>query len=164
MAKNDKDFKDTSLETLLKRAEEADNLEPSVATAAEKKNERDEKARKVFKHLTDIDAEEDVPMNLRAILGGDILAGRAFRRQIGYVLMISVMAIIYVSCRYSCQREIILGRELDKKIEDIEFKVLTANSELTELQKRSYVEEALPDTTLHIMGGRAFTMPVKSAQ
>ncbi len=175
MAKKDKEYKDASLEALLERAEkadaeetaawkaeEADTPRSSQGISAEEKemNARDEKARKVFKHLTDIDAEEDVPMNLRAILGGDILGGRAFRRQIGYVLLLSVMAIIYVGCRYACQREIITGRDLDKKIEDIEFKVLTANSELTELQMRSRIEEALPDTSLHVVGGRAFTMPV----
>ena len=75
----------------------------SVGTKPE--SERDEKARKAFRKLTDLDEEGESGMSLRTILGGDILAGRWFRRQIAYVLLLAVLAIIYVSNRYACQRE-----------------------------------------------------------
>ncbi len=192
MPLNDNKYKNTSLEELLKRAEKADNEEathveddeetssfvppqkkadPQKHTKAasgkksERRKEREEKARQTFKKLTNLDEEgEDTPLNIRTILGGDLLGSTAFRRNIWYMLMVSIMAVAYVSCRYACQREIIKGEELDKQLVDLEFKVLTAASDLTEQRMRKNIEGNLPDTALHVMGGKSFSLPIEKTK
>lgn len=120
-----------------------------TATKREKmESERDRKARKAFRKLTDLDEEGEAGMSLRAILGGDILGGRWFRRQLGYVALLVVLAIIYVSNRYACQREEIRRDDLADTLIDRKYKALTISSRLTEFSMRSNVEENLTDTTL----------------
>lgn len=71
-----------------------------------REDERDRKARKAFLRLTGGDDEQEhISMSLRSILGGDILAARWFRRQILYILFLSLLAIVYVSNRYACQQD-----------------------------------------------------------
>ena len=118
------------------------------SAGTKQESERDEKARKAFRKLTDLDEEGESGMSLRTILGGDILAGRWFRRQIAYVLLLAVLAIIYVSNRYACQREEIRRDDLADTLVDRKFKALTISSRLTEFSMRSNVEENLSDTTL----------------
>lgn len=111
-------------------------------------DERDERAKKALRQLTDISEEGDPDMSLRTILGGDILAGRRFRRQLGYLLLLTCLAIVYVTNRYACQREEIRRDELADTLLDRKYKALTISGQLTEYSMRSRVEENLRDTTL----------------
>ncbi len=124
---------------------------------------RDERARKALRQLINLDEEEnertEERVSLRTILGGDILGSTWFRRQVGYVILIVVLAILYVSNRYACQREEIRREDLADTLTDRKFKVLTISSELTEFSMRSNVEENVPDTTLRTSVESSYYLP-----
>lgn len=168
-----------SLDELLKRATSEATAENTTDTAIEDENsatatkkipsaeeqihnEREERARQAFKQLVDIDDGSNI--SLRSILGGDILGGKTFRKQIWFLLMLTIMAIIYVSNRYACQREEIRRVDLSKELIDKQFKALTISSELTEFSMRSNVEENLVDTTLQISTSSSYYLTADTLQ
>ena len=124
------------------------------------------KAKSDFKNFMadDDDDDESVDMSLRSWLGGDIFGTKKFRRQIWYLLLLTVLAIIYVSNRYSYQREEIRHEDLSKQLVDRKFKALTISSELTEYSMRNAVEENLTDTTLRTSTRSSYYLPVDSAE
>lgn len=130
----------------------------AAATAGTEESEK--RARETLRRLTDIDDESGQRLTLRGILGGDIFSSPSFRRQLWYILMLCVMAIVYVSNRYGCQREIIRGEELREQLIDRKFKALTIAAELTESTMRGNIEESLPDTTLHPSSESVYYLPV----
>lgn len=122
----------------------------------------DERARKAFRQLTDLDEEGDDGerrMSFRTIMGGDVLGSHWFRRQIGYVLLLVALAVLYVSNRYACQREEIRREDLADSLVDRKFKYLTISSELTEFSMRSNVEENVTDTTLRTSVESSYYLP-----
>lgn len=78
--------------------------------------------------------------------------------------MLTIMAIIYVSNRYACQREEIRREDLSKELIDKQFKALTISSELTEFSMRSNVEENLVDTTLQISTSSSYYLTADTLQ
>ncbi len=80
-------------------------------------------------------------MSLRSILGGDILTNDFFRRQMKLLVLLVILAIIYISNRYSCQQEMIEIDQLKKELTDIKYDALTRSSELTEKSRQSHIEE-----------------------
>ncbi len=71
----------------------------------QRRKEREERARETIKRLTDIDDEEEhFTLSMRTLAGGDIFGSRFFHRQIGYLLLLTLLAVIYVTNRYACQR------------------------------------------------------------
>lgn len=91
--------------------------------------------------------EEDAPLSagytLRKILGGDFLTADVMRKQIGVIILIAFMTLIYVSNRYSCQQDIIEIDKLEKDLTDAKYKALASSSELTEMCRESNVLEML---------------------
>ena len=91
--------------------------------------------------------EDEAPQSsnftLRKILGGDILSTRAIRRQIPLFLLITVILFIYVSNRYSCQKNLIEIDRLNKELVDAKYKALASSSELTERCRESHVLDQL---------------------
>ncbi|MGN1353711.1 MAG: FtsL-like putative cell division protein [Alloprevotella sp.] len=112
--------------------------------------QHEEQAKKIFKKLTDIDDEGETTgdLSIKAILGGDFFTRKRFKRQIGMIVLLCVLAIIYVSNRYAYQREEIRRDQLARELNDRKFKALTIAGELTEYSMRSHIEENLPDSTL----------------
>lgn len=127
-----------------------------------KKEDKKERARRAFRHFADED--EDFDISLRSLLGGDIFGSKRFRRQIGYFILLCVLAIIYISNRYAFQREEIRREDLSKQLNDRKFKALTISSELTEYSMRSSVEENLSDTTLRTSTKSSYYLPVDSVE
>lgn len=117
--------------------------------------------------LRELTADEDTPVGesrskitLASILGGDILGGRWFRRQFWYIVMVVAMIIVYVSNRYSCQREMIQSKMLTDTLLDRRYKALTRSSQLKEKTRRSCIEGALTDTTLQTANTPSFNLKV----
>lgn len=90
--------------------------------------------------------------SLRKILGGDILTARIIRRQIWLVILV-VFVIIYISNRYSIQKDLIEIDQLQKELQDAKYKALSSSSQITEKSRESNVLEMLKnnkDSVLHI--------------
>ena len=129
----------------------------------QRRKEREERARETIKRLTDIDDEEEhFTLSMRTLAGGDIFGSRFFHRQIGYLLLLTLLAVIYVTNRYACQREEIEREELCDILSDRQFKAFTAQSELTEYSMQSNIEANLADTTLQANVRPRLLLPVDS--
>ena len=92
-------------------------------------------------------------LSLRKILGGDILTARIIRRQIWLVIMVVFFVIIYISNRYSIQKDLIEIDQLQKELQDAKYKALSSSSQITEKSRESNVLEMLKnnkDSVLHI--------------
>ncbi|MBO4658957.1 MAG: hypothetical protein J5637_04990 [Prevotella sp.] len=90
--------------------------------------------------------------SLRTILGGDILNTQAIRKQIWLFLLITIFAVLYISNRYSCQKQQIEIDRLTKELKTSKYKTLSLSSILTERCRESHVVEMLRannDSTIH---------------
>lgn len=87
--------------------------------------------------------EQSINFTLRKILGGDFLTARMIRQQIGLILLIVFFIIIYISNRYSCDKNLIEIDRLNKELLDAKFKALSSSSELTEKCRESNVLQML---------------------
>lgn len=126
---------------------------PTAAVADETAAAADEevaagKPRSVWRKLS----TEDLPqISLREFLGGDYLLGSFLRNNIGFMLMLLVLGVLYITNRYAAQQEIIeeeaLRRELveKKNYALTQYARLTMNSRQSSIERRLY---ALGDSTL----------------
>ena len=92
-------------------------------------------------------------LSIRKILGGDILTARIIRRQIWLVILVVFFVIIYISNRYSIQKDLIEIDQLQKELQDAKYKALSSSSQITEKSRESNVLEMLKnnkDSVLHI--------------
>ena len=101
--------------------------------------------------------EEEVPLSsnftLRKILGGDILTAHIIRRQIWLLILVVFFIIIYISNRYSIQKDLIEIDQLQKELQDAKYKALSSSSQITEKSRESNVLDMLKnnkDSILHI--------------
>lgn len=101
--------------------------------------------------------EEEAPLSsnftLRKILGGDILTAHIIRRQIWLFILIVFFIIIYISNRYSIQKDLIEIDQLQKELQDAKYKALSSSSQITEKSRESNVLNMLQnnkDSILHV--------------
>ena len=91
--------------------------------------------------------EDEQPMSttftLRKILGGDWLTTDFLRRKICVILLIVGFTIVYISNRYSCQKDMLEIDRLNNELTDAKYKALSSSSELTEKCRESNVLEML---------------------
>ncbi|MDO5446693.1 MAG: FtsL-like putative cell division protein [Prevotellaceae bacterium] len=92
-------------------------------------------------------------LSLMRVLGGDILTARMIRSQIGLIMLIVALLIVYISNRYSSDQEIQEIDRLQSELVDAKYKALSSASLLTEKCRQSRVLELLKennDTLLSI--------------
>lgn len=92
------------------------------------------------------DEEMRPNLSMRDFLGGDILARGWMRRQMGLFVMLVVLALLYITNRYSAEQELIEIDTLKKEYEEIKYRALTRSSELTERSRQSQLEEMMRHT------------------
>ena len=114
----------------------------------EKKEQDEIKMRAELQHAIREQAREDEQeqsrnFTLRKILGGDFLTARMIRQQIGLILLIVFFIIIYISNRYSCDKDLIEIDRLNKELLDAKFRALSSSSEITERCRESNVLQML---------------------
>ncbi|MCD8296938.1 MAG: hypothetical protein LUC88_05135 [Prevotella sp.] len=95
---------------------------------------------------TEDERPNSASLTLRKILGGDFLTTRILRNQIWLIVIIAVFTLVYVSNRYSCQRDIREINELKEKLKDAKYKSLASSSELTEMCRESNVLKMLKNS------------------
>lgn len=136
-------------------------------TIAEDTDDGQDNTPSVIQALHNITAEEDdapivsASSTIKSILGGDILGGRWFRKQVWYILMLTAMIVVYVSNRYACQQEMIEQKVLNDTLLDRRYKALTRSSQLKERTRRSHIESALSDSTLHTAKTPSFRLKIE---
>lgn len=141
--------------------EELQEIEQPVESEEEQGDEKDALAEEALKETIKIikeTASEEDPrpsqqVNLRTILGGDILTVGMVRSQIWLFLLIVAFTIVYVAFRYQCQQDMQTIDRLETELKDAKNKALAASSTLTEKCRESHVLEILKqnkDSLLHI--------------
>lgn len=108
---------------------------------------------KIKETASEEDPRPSQQVNLRTILGGDILTAKMVRSQIWLFLLIVAFTIVYVAFRYQCQQDMQTIDKLETKLKDVRNKALAASSTLTEKCRESHVLDILKqnkDTLLHI--------------
>lgn len=130
------------LQEELEIPENAENPESSLKGALQK--------------IKDTASEEDPrpssQLNLRTILGGDLLTTQTVRSQIWLFILIVGFTIMYVAFRYQCQQDMINTDRLESQLKDAKFKALSSSSTLTEKCRESHVLNILKqnkDSLLH---------------
>ncbi|MBO6287007.1 MAG: hypothetical protein J6M94_00270 [Prevotella sp.] len=125
--------------------------EDDTTTAPDEQDEEEEQEDPSLDHLKEAireQAREDeqplsASFNLRKILGGDWLTANLLRRQLGVLVLIFVFVIIYISNRYSCQKDMLEIDRLNSELIDAKYRALSSSSELTEKCRESNVLKML---------------------
>lgn len=95
-----------------------------------------------------------------SLLGGEMLKDKRFQRQFPYMIFVTVLIIIYVGNRYSCQQEMIESKALSDTLLDMRYKSLTLSGQLMEKTLRSKIEENLQDTTIKASASSPYILNV----
>ncbi len=125
--------------------------EDAPVAAPEEQDEEDEQEDPSLDHLKEAireQAREDeqplsASFNLRKILGGDWLTANLLRKQLGVLLLIFGFVIVYISNRYSCQKDMLEIDRLNNELIDAKYRALSSSSELTEKCRESNVLKML---------------------
>lgn len=134
-----------------------EDIEQEVRFDSEVPQDNTEQETSAFKIMEERAKEDESrplsSLNLRTILGGDVLTAKTVRHQIWLFVLIVFFAIIYVAFRYQCQQDMIAIDKLENELKDAKFKALSSSSTLTERCRESHVLDALrhnQDSVLHI--------------
>ncbi len=116
----------------------------------------EEELKETIQKIKDTAREEDPKpssqLNLRTILGGDLLSTDLVRSQIWLIVLIVAFSTIYVAFRYQCQQDMLMIDRMENQLKDAKFKALSSSSTLTEKCRESHVLEILKqnkDSLLH---------------
>ena len=133
-------------ETFSEEKKEDGVSEPAEQELSDAAEEEQSSAQKVMDALTD-DDEEHVNLSFGAVLGGDILSGKWFKREVWVLVMIIVMIIFYITNRYTSQQNMIKIDGLKKELTEIRYESMTRSSQLMQRTRESKVEEFLKNTS-----------------
>lgn len=163
--------KEKTKETPKDKTKDASKEESKEKVQAEPKEEESEEEIEfhTLKEVLNEQAREDEePMSnnftLRKILGGDILSAEMMRGQIWLIIIIVLFVIVYISNRYSVQKNLLEIDNLNKELQDVKYKALSSSSQLTERSRESHVLELLKqnnDSTLKMPEQPPFIIEVK---
>lgn len=141
---------------------EKDKIEEEVVISEEELSEEQhtsQELKKTLEKIKETASEEDLrpsqQLNLRTILGGDLLTSQIVRSQIWLFIMIVAFTIVYVAFRYQCQQDMLTIDRLEGQLKDAKFKALSSSSTLTEKCRESHVLDILKqnkDSLLHQAG------------
>lgn len=135
----------TIVETVVETAGAKPSPDDAAPTGGQKAEKDD--VSKLEQAMKDQAREDEKPQSssfsLRKILGGDWLTAELLRRQIGVILLVTGFIIVYISNRYSCQKDMLEIDRLNAELIDAKYRALSSTSELTERCRESNVLEML---------------------
>lgn len=118
---------------------------------------------KLFSLLNSNSEDEIALKQWKSVIRQMSIDGQWFKRHIGLILLIVTGIIVYITCRYQAQQEIILEEQLKLELQDWKFRTLTRSSELTLRTRQSQIETSLKnfnDTTLKVSTESPYTITV----
>ena len=144
----DNKITDEQLQVILENSEVQD--EPKKTEDPEKKIK--ETLKKIKETAREEDPRPTQQLNLRTILGGDLLTTSLVRSHIWLFVLIVFFSLVYVAFRYQCQQDMLTIDRMEKELKDAKYKALSSSSTLTEKCRESHVLEVLKqnkDSMLH---------------
>ena len=146
---------------------EEPQTEEQVSKAEEEGKAKESTLKETIQMIKESASEEDPKpsgqLNLRTILGGDLLTTEVVRSQIWLFVLIVAFSIVYVAFRYQCQQDMIAIDKLEQKLTDAKYKALSSSSTLTEKCRESHVLDILKqnqDSLLHQADQPAYIIEV----
>ncbi len=133
--------------------ENTDNKETAAIPQEEEKGQEETLKEAIAQQAIEGEAPQSYSFTLTKILGGDILTARLIRRQIWLIILVVGFVIVYISNRYSIQKSLIEIDQLQTRLQDAKYKVLSTSSQITEKSRENNVLEMLKnnkDSMLHI--------------
>ena len=131
-------------------------LEESVTAQTDENSQDERDLKETLKKIKESASEEDPKpssqLNLRTILGGDLLTSEMVRSQIWLFVLIVAFSIVYVAFRYQCQQDMLTIDKMEQQLKDAKFRALSSSSRLTEKCRESHVLDILKqnkDSLLH---------------
>ena len=121
-------------------------------TASEEEHDLKETLKKIKETVSEEDPKPSSQLNLRTILGGDLLTSEMVRSHIWLFVLIVAFSIVYVAFRYQCQQDMLTIDKMEQQLKDAKFRALSSSSRLTEKCRESHVLEILKqnkDSLLH---------------
>lgn len=114
--------------------------------------------------LLNSNSEDEIALKQwKSVIHQMSIDGQWFKRHIGLILLIVIGIIVYITCRYQAQQEIILEEQLKLELQDWKFRSLTRSSELTLRTRQSQIENALKnfnDSTLKVSTESPYTITI----
>ena len=133
-----------------------EQIQEVLETVDIQESAEDTKLKETLQKIKETAREEDPrpsqQLNLRTILGGDLLTTSVVRSQIWLFVLIVVFSLVYVAFRYQCQQDLLTIDRMEKELKDAKYKALSSSSTLTEKCRESHVLELLKqnkDSLLH---------------
>lgn len=118
-----------------------------------REEKKKEQKNKLISLLSNSQEDEMALKQWKSVIKQISIDGQWFKRQIGVISLAVFGIIIYITCRYQAQQEIILEEQLKIELLDWKFRTLTRSSELTLKTRQSQIERALNqfgDSTLKV--------------
>ena len=128
---------------------EDDDLNPEMEQG---ETDLKETLKKIKETVREEDPRPSSQLNLRTILGGDLLTTEMVRSQIWLFVLIVAFSALYVAFRYQCQQDMLTIDRMENELKDAKFKALSSSSTLTEKCRESHVLDILKqnkDSLLH---------------
>ncbi|WP_028909354.1 FtsL-like putative cell division protein [Prevotella sp. AGR2160] len=134
--------------------------------------ERDLKAMENLKEVIAQTVSEGEHINLSKvtlskILGADIFNTQFMKNQIYLFLLIAAFVIVYISNRYTVQKDLIEIDKLHEELQDAKYRALSSSSDITEKSRESNVLEVLKnnkDSVLKIASQPPYIINVPDEQ
>lgn len=122
------------------------SLEPKAKAEEAKAEEPKVSALQMIKDsVKEDDSKPLSQLNLRSILGGDILYAELVRRQLWLIVIMVAFVVIYVASRYQCQQDMIKIANMETELKDAKYRALSISSKLTEKCRESHVLQMLKE-------------------
>ncbi|HXK81293.1 MAG TPA: FtsL-like putative cell division protein [Bacteroidales bacterium] len=80
---------------------------------------------------------KDIKRNLQGLLNGSVLASDFVRKQMPYIILLALIALIYISNRYHAERVFRETEQTKKEIEELRAEKITIQSKLMRNSRRS---------------------------
>lgn len=88
---------------------------------------------------------EQTKFSITEILGSGLIGHKFLRRNWGVIAVLILLSVIYVSNRYMADQEMITISDLQRELEEVRYRALTHNSELTTRCRQSQIEQRLKE-------------------
>lgn len=127
--------------------------EQALEEAGKHSGGKNDSVKKIVEAFTSDDEEPHINWSLPAILGGDILSAKWFRKHALLIIFIIILTILYITNRYASQQETIQIENLKEKLKDKRYDALTRSSLLLQRCRQSEITNYLKskgDSTLQV--------------
>ena len=94
--------------------------------------------------------------SIKSIFDGDMLLSPFLHRQLGLLLLIAALIIVYVSNRYAFQHEQVEIQRLRSNLNDMKYEALARSSELMEKSRESNIQGFI------VAQGSELQIPIKA--